>query len=121
VLDDHLGPTDWLVRCRNCKATYLLEMLDFAKALRLYRVRLVDPDAGRGLMRDLDRGSCDLSRAGEQARHLSLSSTRLPGLVLLDLHGNVLLRIVETDVDVAVPGDSWRELACDGRWIQRLG
>jgi len=121
VLDDHLGPTDWLVQCRHCTATYLLEMLDVSGALRLYRIRLVDPDAARGLMRDLERGSCDINRAGEQARHLTLTSRRLPSLVLLDLQSDTLVRIVDTDAEQVIPSAGWRELACDGRWIQQLG
>jgi hypothetical protein len=120
ILDDHLGPTDWLVRCRACRRPYLLEMLDWREKLRLYRIRRPDAQAVEGLMRDLDRGSCDLRRAGEQVRHLGLSSRRLSELALLDLGQAVLVRTIDVPGDQPIPGASWRELPCDGAWIRRF-
>ena len=120
VLDDHLGPTDWLVRCKRCGVPYLLEMLDWADALRLYRLRLPDKAAANGLMRDLERGSCDLNRASAQAQHFSLSSTTLPLLVLLDMKAGSLLSVSNTPSGETLPAASWRELPCDGRWIAPL-
>ena len=120
VLDDHLGPTDWLVRCRSCGVPYLFEMLDWADALRLYRLRLPDEAAANGLMRDLDRGSCDLNRATAQAQHFSLSSKTLPLLVLLDMKAGELVSVSDAPHEEVLPTSSWRELPCDGRWIGRL-
>ncbi len=120
VLDDHLGPTDWLVRCRSCGSAYLLEMLDWDGQRRLYRLRLPAADAVAGLLRDLERGSCDLNRARAQAQHFSLSSRALPVLALLDLSAGALLGIVPSPEGRQLPGTSWRELPCDGSWIQQL-
>jgi hypothetical protein len=121
VLDDHLGPTDWLIRCRSCATAYLLEMLDWDGARRLYRMRVPEPQAVDRLLRDLDRGSCDLSRARDQAHHFSLTSTRLAQLALLDLAAGELIEVLEIPEGTAIPGASWRELPCDGSWVQRLG
>ena len=120
VLDDHLGPTDWLVRCRSCGAPCLLEMLDFDGSRRLYRVRLPEPDAVLSLMQDLARGSCDLNRAGEETRHVALASPRTRDLVLLDLNAQTLVAVLRPSSESPVPGAGWRELECDGRWIERL-
>ncbi len=119
VLDDHLGPTDWLVRCSCCGAAYLLEMLDWEGARRLYRLRAPDSAAVVGLVRDLERGSCDLDRARAQAQHFSLGSRALPVLVLLDPGAGRLLSVLEAPADI--PGDNWRALPCDGSWIRRFG
>jgi len=120
VLDDHLGPTDWLVRCRSCEAAYLLEMLDWQGSLRLYRLRVPEPRSVDRLLRDLERGSCDLNRARDQAHHFSLTSTRVAELALLDLAAGQLIRMVKAPENEAIPGASWRDLSCDGSWIQRL-
>ncbi len=120
VLDDHLGPTDWLVRCSRCGAPCLLEMLDMAGSLRLYRTRLPEAGAVQGLIRDLERGSCDIRRAGEQARHFSLSSRALDRLILLDPGKQTLVRLLSMDPELRIPGASWRELDCDGQWIRML-
>ena len=119
VLDDHLGPTDWLVRCQACGSAYLLEMLDWEGPRRLYRLRAPAAEAVAGLVKDLERGSCDLNRAGAEAQHFSLTSERLPNLVLLDLGEGSLVRMIDAG-DTQVPGASWRELPCDGSWIRRF-
>lgn len=118
VLDDHLGPTESLIRCRNCRATYLLEMLDWQADLRLFRIRVPEPAAAAGLLRDLERGSCDLRRAGEQARHFSLTSERLPVLILLNTRSAELITTISGPEVLTAPGGSWRELSCDGTWIR---
>jgi len=120
VLDDHLGPTDWLVSCRGCDAAYLLEMLDWAGSRRLYRLRVPEPRAVNRLLQDLDRGSCDLDRASAQAHHFSLTSAQLDVLALLDLGTAELIALLNVPEGVKIPGAGWRELPCDGSWIQRL-
>lgn len=120
VLDDHLGPTDWLVRCRSCEMAYLFEMLDWDGARRLYRLRLPEPRAMEHLLKDLHRGSCDLTRARDQAYHFSLTSARLALLALLDLAAGELVELLQAPDGAEIPGASWRELPCDGSWIQRF-
>ena len=120
VLDDHMGPTDWLVRCRDCGTTYLLEMLDWLGPRRLYRLRRPAAAAVAGLIRDLERGSCDLNRASAEAQHFSLSSRKLNTLMLLDLSVGAILSLIDVEEGTPVPGASWRDLPCDGCWIRRL-
>jgi hypothetical protein len=74
VLDDSMGFTDALVRCRVCDRAYLLEMLDADAGTRLMRVAPVDPDVAAGTLHDLGRGSCDLTRAGAQVHQLQTAS-----------------------------------------------
>jgi len=119
VLDDHLGPTEALVRCRACAQSYLIELLDWLGSERLFRVAEPDAAATRTLLRDLERGSCDLARAGEEVRHFSLISERLPVLLLLDTDENVIRRRIDVVDADAIPAASWRELPCDGEWIER--
>jgi len=126
VLDDHMGPTDWLIRCHGCGAAYLLEMLDWEGARRLYRLRAPEPVAVAGLIRDLERGSCDLNRARAQAQHFTLTSQALPALVLLDLSATRIVSVIDlagNDMadNAAIPTTGWRELPCDGEWIRRFG
>lgn len=120
VIDDHLGPTEALVGCRTCGRAYLLEMLDWAGSLRLFRVRAPAPAAVALLTRDLNRGSCDLSRAGEEVRQFSLTSDRLAVLVLYDTRSAEVVERIDLGSPAEVPGASWRELPCDGSWIRRL-
>lgn len=120
VVDDHLGPTELLVRCRTCGREYLLEMLDWQGDLRLFRVRAPSPDAVALLTRDLNRGSCDLRRAGEEVRHFALTSDRLPALVLFNTRTSTVTDVIELDQPRSVPGAGWRELPCDGSWIRRF-
>ena len=120
VLDDHLGPTDWLVRCSSCAATYLLEMLDWDEPRRLYRLRAPAGASVAGLLRDLERGSCDLNRATAEAAHFTLSSQSLPALALLDLSAGTVVATVDVPGGTRIPGAGWRELPCDGSWIERL-
>lgn len=120
VLDDHLGPTELLVRCRQCDHCWLLEMLDWQDDVRLFRVRQPDPEAVAGLLKDLARGSCDINRAGEQARYFSLTSERLPELLLLNIRGATLSAVITPAQHIKVPGTGWRQLVCDGSWIRQL-
>jgi hypothetical protein len=119
VLDDHLGPAEMLVQCRTCRAAYLMEMLDWLEPERLFRISAAEPHAVATLLKDLDRGSCDLNRAAAEARQFSLSSVRLPNLVLLDTQARTLLQCVDRSVG-EIPGTAWRELPCDGNLVREI-
>lgn len=119
VLDDHLGPTDALTVCRTCGTPYLIEMLDWRHPLRLFRIYEPRTEAVQGLLRNLERGSCDIRRAGEEVRHFAQGAERLPWLVLLDTDAHRVVALV--DHPGPVPGASWRELPCDGSLIDETG
>ncbi|MEM8769854.1 MAG: hypothetical protein AAGE43_20650 [Pseudomonadota bacterium] len=120
VLDDHLGPTESLIRCRQCETPYLLEMLDWQDGRRLYRVRAPDRAAADALERDLSRGSCDLSRASAEVFQFTLAAETKPVLMLLDLNSGTLEALIDIDPAVKVPTAPWRELPCDGSWLEAM-
>jgi hypothetical protein len=117
VLDDHLGPTDYVASCTICGRTYLLEMLDWRDPARLLRLAVLPADHAARLIRDLERGSCDAGRAGAEIEHARSTATVLPWLLLVDIRGPRIEALVPTPHGRRVPGAPWRELACDGAWM----
>jgi hypothetical protein len=117
TLDEHLGPTDALVTCRDCGQSYLLEMLDWRGDQRVMRVSVLDAAAAARVIRDLTRGSCDIRRAGAEIHHLQTQSVFSPWLLLIDARRGVIDGVVPLSPDTRLPGASWRELPCDGRWV----
>lgn len=117
VLDDHLGPTDALLACRHCERVYLLEMLDWRDRQRVMRVAVMDGAEAARLIRDLTRGSCDVSRAGAELQH-AVSRTRFaPWLLLIDPSGPRIDGLAPVPAGTRLPGASWRDLPCDGSWV----
>ncbi|MCZ6616754.1 MAG: hypothetical protein O7E57_01375 [Gammaproteobacteria bacterium] len=120
-LDEHLGMTDALLTCRECDRPYLLEMLDWRGEERLFRVYL--PNAVRviQLIRDLSRGSCDISRAGAEVHHLRTTIPPCRHLLIVDQNfstgGPAIVGITTKPDDRTLPSASWRELSCDGQWL----
>jgi hypothetical protein len=117
VLDDSMGFTDALVRCRVCDRAYLLEMLDADAGTRLMRVAPVDPEVAAGTLHDLGRGSCDLTRAGAQVHQLQTASVFSRVLLWIDPKVPVILARVPVPGDHPLPAAGWRLLPCDGSWI----
>ena len=117
VLDEHLGPADALMRCRACGRFYLLEMLDLRGSARVMRVAPLQTAEAERLIRDLTRGSCDINRAGAEVQYMRMRAPLLPRLILMDTRGPALTAIADVPADVRVPGRSWRDLPCDGSWV----
>ena len=84
VLDEHLGITDALMRCRDCGRFYLLEMLDWRERRRVMRVAPLETPAAERLIRDLTRGSCDVNRAGAEVQHVRTATPFSRVLLLVD-------------------------------------
>lgn len=120
LIDEHLGMTEALVHCRECGAPFLLELLDWRGSERLFRVGAPDPTAAAALLKDLARGSCDISRASAEVQQFSLMATRLPVLLLLHMGEPAIVACHPLDDPDDVPGTGWRDLPCDGRWIDAL-
>jgi hypothetical protein len=118
VMDDQLGLTDAVVRCRHCQRVYLLEMLDWAQDHRVFRISALVDDHAQRLIRDLSRGSCDLQRAGAQVQHLKTASSFAPRLLLIDPSEPRICSLAPLPADRALPSASWRELPCDGSWVE---
>ena len=120
-LDEHLGMTDALVTCRDCERPYLLEMLDWRDNERLFRVSLPHADRATQLVRDLTRGSCDISRAGAEIHHMQTTLPDSMYLIIIDQNyspsGPAISGIAPKPADRPLPSASWRELDCDGQWL----
>jgi hypothetical protein len=117
VLDDHLGATDAVVSCRECGRPYLMEMLDWRGHLRVMRMSVLDATQAARLIRDLTRGSCDVSRAGQEVYAFKSQASFSPWLLLLDNAAMSLLAIVPVPAGRSLPGAAWRALPCDGSWV----
>ena len=117
VLDEHLGPTDSLVRCRECGRAYLLEMLDWRDSARVMRVAGLEAAHADRLVRDLTRGSCDVNRAGAEVQHVRSATPFSRRLLLVDTAGPVIDGVAGVPGGVRLPGASWRQLPCDGSWV----
>jgi hypothetical protein len=117
VLDEAMGFTDALVRCRVCERPYLLEMLDEDAGTRLMRVAAVDSDLAEGTLHDLSRGSCDVARAGAQVHQLQTASVFSRVLLWIDPKVPVILALVPVPGGRQLPAAGWRSLPCDGSWI----
>lgn len=118
VLDEHLGFTDALVACRHCATSYLLEMLDWLDNDRVMRISAPAADRTEGVIHDIRRGSCDLSRAGQEVHHLRTSTPLCPILLLVDWRVPSIAAVAEVRDGDRLPGASWRDLPCDGRWVR---
>jgi len=118
TIDEHLGFTDALVECRECGAIYLLEMLDWLGQERVMRISVIPRERAQGVIRDLSRGSCDLSRAGHEVHHMQTSNPLSPWLLLVDWRGPQISALVAAPTNAQLPGASWRDLPCDGEWVR---
>ncbi len=119
VLDEHLGITDALVRCRTCNTPVLLQLCDWRDNRRLYRMSCLDPAHAARLLKDLANGSCDLSRAGDEVRHVAQITPFEPIFAELDLIEHLLVGLRRVNTAATLPTESWRDLPCDGRWFKK--
>jgi len=117
VIDEQMGFTDALVACRTCGNRYLLEMLDWRDRLRVMRVSAVESGRAAALLRNLDRGSCDLRRAGAELQQLQMSTSFSQWLLLVDARDVCITSIVPIPATPRLPAASWRDLPCDGSWV----
>jgi hypothetical protein len=109
---------DAIARCRRCDQTYLLELLDVRGPERLYRLSTSSGEATEELIRDLNRGSCDLQRAQAQFDEFSRQSIATGKLLWTDSKANRIKALIT--VDAPLPAASWQTLPCDGTWFQTL-
>lgn len=120
VLDEHPGITDVLARCRECGRAYLLELLDWRADLRALRVSTLEREHAERLIRDLTRGSCDVQRADAEVAHARSLAPFSRQLLLIDSAAPAIVAVITVPADVKIPGGSWREMPCDGQWIDYL-
>lgn len=112
VLDEQVGITDAIIRCRVCRQAYLIEMLDWSgsqRVQRTYRTSLLDDDVIERYARDRNRGSCDVNRAGTEWYAVQ-NEARLTDLELtLDTRAATLVRGRRLPVATDIPMAHWRQ------------
>lgn len=119
VIDQALYFTEALVSCVECGERYLLEMLDERGRQALFRISMPGRKASDALLHDLNRGSCDLSRAGAEVAAVRNASPLLPSLLLIDPQEPRILALVDTG-GLKLPTGSARDQPRDGRWFDQL-
>ena len=119
ALDTHLHVTDAFAKCARCNAHYLIELADMRGAISVFRVSPLRADAVEKTIASLDKGSCDLNRARDEV--FSLSATTQQSDVLLVMRNGLFTEVVPRPENLRLANKSWRELACDGEVIDKLG
>lgn len=109
---------DALASCDRCGQTYLLELLDVRNHERLYRLSLSSAEVSAGLIKDLNRGSCDLQRAQAQFDEFSRQSLATDKLLWTDSRANRISGLITADLPL--PVEHWQALPRDGDWFKRL-
>lgn len=115
TLDAYLHATDAYAKCRHCDAHYLVEMIDLKGKDAAFRIARLPSDYVTKTVRSLQKGSCDINRARNEAFALRSLSERLP--VLLIMRDGQFAEAVSIEPDIQLPQASWRELPCDGSWL----
>jgi hypothetical protein len=110
---------DALVSCRHCARQYLLELFDVRGSDRLYRISEADPALATGLLHNLNRGSCDLSRADAEFAHFANQCDPLETILWVDSKGPTVTGQIA--IRSPLPPASWQALPCDGAWFELLG
>ena len=119
LLDAWLGIAEAVTRCPLCGQCSLLELLDIDGNRRAWRLTPLDTGQAAGLVRDVNRGSCDVHRAGNQL-HALRASHALPAQVVISEDGSLTgLRLGHGAGPL--PSTSWRELPLDGQWLRPAG
>ena len=126
VLEYYDGPVDAIGRCSECDEPVLLALLDWSARLtvRVFALAACDPAAVALLRRNLDRGSCDASRAGREVHAFFAAAgpvERIAGWhrdearVLGSLPAPAGVALVATALEERLPDPD------DTTWFDRLG
>ncbi len=121
------GPIDAIARCRACGAHALLRLLDWAPpafSLRVYTLAALRAEDGELFLRNLARGSCQVSRASAELNALVAAAGANERLVALDLaHERVAASAAPRPGESSEPAAFPERLPRDGdtRWFAALG
>ena len=74
VLNQQIFLTAGIVRCKRCYQHYLVELAYTEGQRQLLRVSVLDSDIAQHTLTSLQKGSCDVSRAGAETLHLRNSA-----------------------------------------------
>lgn len=126
VLDWEAGATVAVVRCPDCDACGLLELLDWTPdgRVRVFALCALGADEVALFQRDVQRGSCDPARMTLEQQALFASAGPAERVIALDAHGEALLANAAWPDGTPQPNAPWRERLpahADTRWFEHLG
>ena len=121
------GPIDAIARCRSCGAHALLRLLDWAPArfsLRVYSLASLRAEDSALFLRNVERGSCQVSRASAELDALIAAAGPSTRLVALDLARERVAASAALPTSASGEPGAWparlpRE--SDARWFTALG
>ncbi len=90
VLEERGGLTEALVHCRRCDAAYLITAIaERGPRLthRTFAIASVPRGVAAAFRRDIERGSCDVSRAGAEREAVVAQAVSLGASIDLDIEG----------------------------------
>jgi hypothetical protein len=112
VMDEVCGMADAVLRCTQCNAPYLLELLDWSGAARIerrYRTSIVDEAILAKYLHNVERGSCDVKRAPAERASFESRAKLSRTIVALDSRDLSVLGVETVAADADIPMGSWRE------------
>ena len=116
TLDAYLHTTDAYAKCALCDAHYLVEMIDLKGIDAVFRIARLPADYVAKTVHSLHRGSCDINRARSETFALRKSAETLP--LLLTMHHGEFISTIPVAECTEIPQASWRDLPCDGSWLE---
>lgn len=127
VTDTYLSIAQAFTRCTACLQHYQIELVDLTTSIRAFRISTLPSQVVAATVQSLQKGSCDVDRAGAELSFVSQSAELLPGVMLRQEHSedagdNKTVRWLYTELapGMQVPRADWRSLACDGSFIKSL-
>ena len=78
--------TAGIVRCKRCNQHYLVELTHSEGPRQLFSVSILEADLAQHTLRSLQKGSCDVTRAGAETLHLR-NSAQLTDVLLTMRNG----------------------------------
>ena len=115
VIDHQVQPTLFLASTEAHK--YKFELLDIHAAIWLYRAYLVPGELYTQTLVSLNKGSCDLNRAGAELHHLDSQSSLLDWLLVAKQ--GAFSDVVSVDPR-QVPKTPWSQLDLNGDLVTRF-
>ena len=121
------GPIDAIARCRTCGSHALLRLLDWAPpsfALRVYSLAGLRAEDAALYLRNLERGSCQVSRASAELDALIAAAGPSTRLLALDVARERVAASAALSASAGGEPGAWparlpRE--SDARWFAALG
>ncbi len=112
LLAEYEGPIDAVVRCRECEAPGLIQMVDWEPPrfeLRLYALSGLRPHELDVFVRNTRSSSCDVARYGAEVEALIACAGRAERLLAYDLRARSIAAAEPYPEGRSAPDGDWRE------------